>query len=54
MECPYCKSERIIVIKTKNYKYSVVRDRYCNTCEKYFKTIEIYKELMEDYIKNIL
>ena len=43
-ECPYCESENIKVTKTKPDKNHIVRERYCNSCKRYFSTIEIYKK----------
>ena len=43
-ECPNCQSQRIKVTKTEPHKNHIIRERYCNTCNKYFTTIELYKK----------
>lgn len=54
MECPYCNSERIEVNKTINHKNSVERYRYCETCGKYFHTIEMCKDMWNDFVMSVL
>ena len=53
MNCPKCESERINVTKTVNNKNSIVRYRNCKTCDEQFTTIEVIKEIMEEYIDNL-
>ncbi len=54
MECLYCNSERIEVNKTINHKNSIERYRYCKTCGKYFYTIEMYKEMWNDFVESVI
>ena len=60
MNCTYCDSERVIVIKTINEGNTVIRNRKCKTCNRYFTTIEILKSkwdklnsAVQELVKNL-
>ena len=54
MECPFCESERVIVTRTISNKNNIVRYRKCKTCNKDFTTIEVFKEILEEYIDKLI
>ncbi len=40
MTCPYCKSTNHKVKDTRSYETAIIRQRFCEDCQQYFKTVE--------------
>ena len=41
MICPFCKWEKVKILRTEKFETCVLRIRYCESCRKPFKTYEI-------------
>ena len=49
MDCIYCDSERLKVSKTINVSDKIIkRIRYCQSCGKYFTTVEVAEDIIRD------